>query len=323
MKSFIVALAFFAVASASLSHDQAWEEFKLQFKKGFRSMVDEANRKQIFLNNLDEVEQHNAKFDLGLSTYRQGINFYSDWTWEEFQEQLLLKPQPELAFGKGNIRKTHLKKTSAPDSADWRSIMNPVKNQGQCGSCWAFGVIGSIEAAWNIAGNGQVVLSEQMLVDCSPYDAGCDGGYPENTFDFIIDNGGVCKEEDYPYTAQDGRCSYTDSMMEASISSYDFINAHKSGVDTLAESIATNGPHVIGLFANPAFQRYSSGIFDDPRCPTDQSNHAVIMVGYDMNDQYWLIRNSWSASWGEAGHIRLAMGKNMCNAEREAWVPFI
>jgi len=112
-------------------------------------------------------------------------------------------------------------------------------------------------------------------------------------------------------------------MMEASISSYDFINAHKSGVDTLAESIATNGPHVIGLFANPAFQRYSSGIFDDPRCPTDQSNHAVIMVGYDMNDQYWLIRNSWSASWGEAGHIRLAMGKNMCNAEREAWVPFI
>ena len=98
MKLFIVALAFFAVASASLSHDQAWEEFKLQFKKGFRSMVDEANRKQIFLNNLEEVEKHNAKFDLGLSTYRQGINFYSDWTWEEFQNQLLLKPQPELAF---------------------------------------------------------------------------------------------------------------------------------------------------------------------------------------------------------------------------------
>jgi len=156
MKSFIVALAFLAVASASLSHDQAWEEFKLQFKKGFRSMVDEANRKQIFLNNLEEVEKHNAKFDLGLSTYRQGINFYSDWTWEEFQNQLLLKPQPELAFGKGNVRKTHLKKTSAPDSADWRSIMNPVKNQGQCGSCWAFGVIGSIEAAWNIAGNAKL-----------------------------------------------------------------------------------------------------------------------------------------------------------------------
>ena len=90
MKFFIVALAFFSMASASLNHHQAWEEFKLKFKKGYKSLNDENLRKQIFIHNLEEVEKHNSMFDLGLSTYRQGINFYSDWTWEEFKATVLM-----------------------------------------------------------------------------------------------------------------------------------------------------------------------------------------------------------------------------------------
>jgi len=324
MKLFVVALALFSVASAALTQDQAWEEFKLQFKKGYKSLVDETVRKQIFVNNLEEVEKHNAKFDLGLSSYRQGINFYSDWTWEEFKDTVLMNEISELEMAQHTLGKPQLhqtKKSAAPSSADWRSIMNPVKNQGSCGSCWAFGAIGAMEAAWNMAGNGKVVLGEQMLVDCSVGD--CNGGWVDRALDHIINVGGAPMESDYPYTARNGNCHYTNSMSAASISSYKYINAKTQGIDHLADSIATNGPHAIYLYANSAFQRYSSGIFDDSSCSKYSYNHAVINVGYDMNEGYWLVRNSWSASWGEAGHIKMKMGSNICNSEHYAWIPFV
>merc|ERR1711963_1256914 len=171
--------------------------------------------------------------------------------------------------------------------------MNPVKNQGSCGSCWAFGAIGAMEAAWNMAGNGKVVLGEQMLVDCSVGD--CNGGWVDRALDHIINVGGAPMESDYPYTARNGNCHYTNSMSAASISSYKYINAKTQGIDHLADSI----------------------------CSKYSYNHAVINVGYDMNEGYWLVRNSWSASWGEAGHIKMKMGSNICNSEHYAWIPFV
>ena len=96
MKYFIVSLALFAVASAALTKDELWNDFKLKFNRNYRSFKDDLFRKQIFLNNVEEVEKHNEKYELGLSTYKQGINEYSDWTWEEFQDTVLMKPISEV-----------------------------------------------------------------------------------------------------------------------------------------------------------------------------------------------------------------------------------
>jgi len=323
MKFFILSLALFAVASATLSRDELWNDFKLKFKRSYKSLKDETYRKQIFINAVDEIEEHNAKYELGLSTYKQGINEYSDWTWEEFKDTILMKPISESEMAIHTHGKTNLKnpKTTAPSSADWRSVMGAVKNQGHCGSCWAFGATGAVEAAWTLAGNPSVVLGEQMLVDCSVGD--CDGGWVDRALDYIIDHGGCPLESDYPYQASNGHCSMTEDMSAATISSYAYVNAQRQGVEELANSISLHGPHAIYVYANTAFQRYSSGIFDDTWCNTYSYNHAVINVGYDMDQEYWIIRNSWASTWGESGHMRMKMGSNICNAEHYAWIPFV
>ena len=200
MKLFIFVLAFVAIANCS--PEQEWENFKIKFEKGFKSLVEETERKAIFMENLDKVESHNAKFEAGLTTYKKGINQYSDWTWEEFKEIVLMKEQPSQQRNVHHSKRSLVKETSPKfeSSKDWRSVMNPVKNQGHCGSCWAFGAIGILEAAWYLAGNDKVVLSEQMLVDCGP-GYGCDGGWTDYALDFLIESGGAQAEADYPYTA--------------------------------------------------------------------------------------------------------------------------
>merc|ERR1712004_26546 len=186
MKSFIFVLAFVAIAQCS--PEQEWESFKIKYGKGFKSLVEETTRKAIFMENLNKVETHNAKFEAGLTTYKQGINQYSDMTWEEFKEVVLMKEQSSeqknVHFSKRSLAKKN-PNAKFESSKDWRSVMNPVKNQGHCGSCWAFGAIGVLEAAWYLAGNDKVVLSEQMLVDCGP-GYGCDGGWTDYALDFLL-----------------------------------------------------------------------------------------------------------------------------------------
>ena len=108
-----------------------------------------------------------------------------------------------------------------------------------------------------------------------------------------------------------------------SISGYNFVDVHYVGVDALAYSVYISGPHSVYVYANSNFQNYYSGIFDDSSCSTSSYNHAVINVGYDKNEGYWKIRNSWSTAWGESGYMRIAYGKNTCNIERYAWVPYL
>jgi len=173
MKLLIFAFfAFFTIVNCS--YEQEWQNFKLKFEKGFKSIGHETERKAIFMENFREIESHNAKFEAGLTTYKKGINYYSDWTWEEFKNVVLMKEQVSRRNVHHPNRGSEEKIVgNFETSKDWRSVMNPVKNQGHCGSCWAFGAIGAVEAAWYLAGNDKIVLSEQMLVDCGP-GAGCD-----------------------------------------------------------------------------------------------------------------------------------------------------
>ena len=153
----IIYLAFICGASAiMLNEDQLWKDFKLQFNKTYLDRTDESIRKLLFLETCKKIETHNIKFEKGLTTYKQGINFYSDWTWNEFQDQMLMKPtSPNLFLPNQNLDDTF--EVLSEDVVDWRPFMNPVKNQGQCGSSVIFSVIGAIEAMWNI---GKMILEE-------------------------------------------------------------------------------------------------------------------------------------------------------------------
>ena len=184
-----------------------------------------------------------------------------------------------------------------------------------------------------------------MLVDCGP-GYGCDGGWTDYALDFLIESGGAQAEADYPYTAGVdeeaglyiwifapnvrtlwhiflGTCKFDNSAIVATLSSYDTVMVWYEGTDGLAQSINDNGPHATYLYVNDNFRNYAYGIFDDPSCPTNTYNHAVINVGYDTDAGYWLIRNSWGSGWGDLGHIKMAIGKNTCNVENNAWVPKI
>lgn len=318
MKGLLIAAALIGLTAASVSRESQWEEFKLKFKKGYRSLEQESERKAIFMEKLDVIEAHNVKYASGESTYMQGVNQFSDLTFEEFQNSVLMREVQDSDVEMEKVTKKTPK--YAPDSQDWTYAMGHIKNQGQCGSCWAFGAVGTVEAQWTIAGNSPVVLSEQMLVDCGMGD--CNGGWADRAYDTIISEGGDCLESDYPYQASNG--AYCKSTTKAvSISGYNFVDVQYEGVDSLASSVYNNGPHSVYVYANSNFQNYYYGIFDDTSCSTSSYNHAVINVGYDKNEGFHRIRNSWSTAWGESGYMRIAWGKNTCNIERYAWVPYL
>jgi len=316
MKLLIAASLIALAAGASVGRNQEWEEFKVKFGKGFRDLKHESQRRAVFESNLNLIEAHNAKFEKGLSSYKMGINQFTDMTYQEFSNAMLMEPRPATA---PEVMQSKKVESSAPAQKDWRDdgILNPVKDQASCGSCWAFSTVGSTEAAWARAGNDLVSLSEQELVDCGAGD--CNGGWVDRAFDTILKQGGLNLESDYPYTAKNGHgCLYDEDKKAAEISGYEKVFG-----DITADSVYENGPHSIYLYANSNFQHYDSGIFDDETCPKYSYNHAVVNVGYDTDEGYWIVRNSWAATWGERGHIRMKMGSNICNCEKYAWYPNI
>jgi len=318
MKFLIVQIALFSLATcASVGRNKEWEEFKLKFNKGFKGLAHESERRAVFESNLDVIESHNELYGKGFSTYQMGINQFTDMTYEEFSNAVLMQTvTPNDAEPIMQMKKAT---SNSPSHHDWRDegILNPVKDQKSCGSCWAFSAVGSLEAAWARAGNELISLSEQELVDCGAGD--CNGGWVDRAFDTILAQGGEMLEVDYPYTAHNGNgCKYDPAKKAASMSGYKRISG-----DITADSVYENGPHSIYLYANSNFQHYSSGIFHDSTCNKHSYNHAVINVGYNTDEGYWIVRNSWGGSWGEEGHIRIKSGENICNCEKYSWYPTI
>jgi hypothetical protein len=230
------------------------------------------------------------------------VNQFSDLTSAEFAK-LYLSP-----FKSTRERTFTTLPAATATSVDWRTsgAVTPVKNQGQCGSCWSFSTTGSVEGAWKIAGNTLVSLSEQQLMDCSTAEGnqGCNGGLMDDAFKYIISNGGLDTEADYPYTARDGVCnSAKQSKHAASITGFTDVPANSE--TQLAAAVAL-GPVSVAIEADQSgFQSYTSGVFSGP-CGT-QLDHGVLAVGY--TDSYWIVKNSWGASWGDQGFIYMARGK--------------
>uniref|UniRef100_A0A453KCV0 Granulins domain-containing protein n=1 Tax=Aegilops tauschii subsp. strangulata TaxID=200361 RepID=A0A453KCV0_AEGTS len=240
--------------------------------------------------------------------FRLGMNRFADLTNDESRAAYLgAIPSSQGRHAVGG-RYLHDGAETLPESVDWREkgAVAPVKNQGQCGSCWAFSAVGAVEGINKIVTGDLVTLSEQELVECARngQNSGCNGGMMEDAFDFIARNGGIDTEEDYPYTAKDGRCDHAKrSRTAVSIDGFELVPENDEL--SLKKAVA-HQPVSVGIEAGgPEFQLYESGVFTG-RCGTEL-DHGVVAVGYgtDNGRDYWSVRNSWGPDWGEGGYIRM------------------
>jgi len=250
------------------------------------------------------IRKHNEG---GKHTYTLAMNEFGDLTLEEFHARYTGLKRP--ADNKKVPRNVAVNTGVIADSVDWtaKGAVTAVKDQGQCGSCWAFSSTGSIEGAWFIANGTLVSVSEQQLMDCSKPEGNqsCEGGWMDQAFQYVASNGGICAENAYPYTAQDhNSCQSCGSV--AKISSF-FDVGHTE--DDLMAAV-TQQPVSVAIEADQsAFQFYSSGVMTGD-CGT-QLDHGVLAVGYGELDgtQYWKVKNSWGQNWGMNGYILIQKGK--------------
>jgi C1A family cysteine protease len=273
--------------------------------KQYASPIEHAYRQEIFQQNLVRIQAHNAKN----ATWTMGVNQFADLTAEEFRSRYSsryhAKPQHK-------IRATKALRQTLPTSIDWVAVgaVTPVKNQEQCGSCWAFSTTGATEGAWFLAKRELVSLSEQQLVDCSTAQGnqGCNGGMMDYGFQYIIANNGITTEGAYPYTATGpNTCQASGKPVAAILSGYQDVPANSDA--SLMAAIAKQPVSVAIEADQGAFQFYSGGVMT-ASCGTNL-DHGVLAVGYGTDPSggdYYKVKNSWGTTWGEAGYIRLGRG---------------
>lgn len=296
-----IAAGFAGVMGATnTDHAKAFQEFMTVHTKSYESLEDMMHRYSVFATNFDLIEKHNAAGH----DWTMGVNEFADLTWEEFKVGALgLK---ERALSKNGAGVNLAGVINTPDELDWstKGAVSDIKNQGQCGSCWAFSATGSTEGAAQIKTGRLTRLSEQQLVDCATPQGnqGCNGGLMDYAFDYMLSNGGLCSEEDYPYQGSDGSCK-TSCSAAVKISSYQDVAV--SDEDALKAAVAT-GPVSVAIEADQmGFQFYKSGVFTGS-CGTNL-DHGVLAVGYgsENGQDFWKVKNSWGASWGDHGYIKL------------------
>eukprot|EP01083_Nonionella_stella_P156716 507833_1 len=303
----------------NLDHAASFQHWKKEFGKTYDSLEQEGRAFITFLDNWKMINDFNIADE---RSFTLRMNQFSDLNADDFQ--VYVHGHKGSCLKKRSVQQRAMKPVTAqktsttPDAVDWtnvngKSYVTPVKNQGQCGSCWAFSTTGSIESRTAIA-NGQtddaiVSLSEKQLIDCSVSygNYGCQGGWMDDAFKYVIASGGLCSEEEYPYSPTDTeRCkAKACGTKYDAISSYTNVTADS---ETSLEAAVTEGPVSIAIDAgSSAFQFYSGGVVDGS-CG-DYLNHGVLVVGYgtdsDSGKKFWKVKNSWGDSWGEDGYVLL------------------
>jgi cathepsin L len=298
-----------------------WSAFKIDFNKVY-TQQEESHRLGIFKSNVETIYRHNSH-QATAQGWSMGINEYTDLSSNEFSAMLGFRaeerPQGELV---------QLNETNTPGSIDWtkKGAVTPIKNQGQCGSCWAFGTVASVEGINFITNKKLVSLSEQQLVSCDKRDHGCGGGLPDNAFQYVKATG-LTTESNYPYGNR--LASSTETSSRRLMGGGGVCDSTKikgplvkitgfkdvRGESQLAAAVAQQ-PVAVGIDGR-SIQHYRSGVFTGA-C-NGQIDHAVTVVGFDQNS--WKVRNSWGTSYGEQGYIRIARGSDKCHIADSASYP--
>jgi len=294
-----VVVAAFAVDP---SHGLEFLRFVHQYQKTYATNSEYMDRYNIFSANMDKINAVNAqKLDWSLA-----MNEFGDLTWEEFASTHLgLLGGVAAPRNASNI--IEVRGSGVPSSIDWvaKGAVAEVKNQGNCGGCWSFATTGSIEGAIQIKTGKLTSLSEQNLIDCSKKNSGCHGGVVDYAFQFVIDNGGLCQESAYPYAGKQGVCKTSCTKVSA-ISSFKDVPVHS---ETALLAAVAQQPVAVAIEADQdTFQFYSTGVMTG-KCGT-KLDHGVLVVGFGTQSgkNYWTIKNSWGATWGESGYIRIGRG---------------
>jgi len=300
--------------------DQMREEFvkfQLKYNKAYQSQEEFNRRYAIFQENMRISAQLNKKNPL----HNAGVTKFSDLTKDEFKALMLMKKSPRTVHDPArNANFTQLKNVKVPATFDWRDkgVVTPVYNQGQCGSCWAFSATENIESVWKLAGHTLTDLSMQQIVDCDTTDSGCDGGDLPTAFAYVISQGGMDDLNDYPYTGEDGTCSFKQSEVAAKITGWEYATQN-SDEKIMQQYLVAHAPLAICVDAS-TWQNYNGGIITPDWGCGDSLDHCVMATGYgtQQGTNYWIVRNSWGTDWGISGYLYIQMGSDICGVADEA-----
>jgi len=338
---------------------ELWHEFKKLYGKAYHSIEEEKERYNVFLGNLQHIDSYNTRSKGAL----HGITKFSDMTKDEFkslntlQLQSLKKNVDSLKEAAGNFFnhvifgspylpsegpdecqacerfpeiKDFLEDENLPDRFDWRTYgaVTNVKTQGLCGNCWAWAAAADIEGSWFLAGNDLVSVSAQQMSSCAPDSLCCVGGVMATGFDYVVNNGGIATEDDYPFVDDGGKCSECiDSLTSGpsqTIHITKWVNLMVLG-DNLKRALIRYGPMSMGVNAQP-MQFYQGGIDVPDDCDPTGLDHGVLLVGYgkEANGQgFWIIKNSWGPDWGEQGYYHISEEQDACGVGKLSMKSFI
>ncbi|XP_067138723.1 cathepsin L-like [Centruroides vittatus] len=329
----VFALIFLSVVVTSQSKvfnprlDQHWETFKKRFNKYYRGN-EEIARRFIWEENVDYIIKHNLNHYLGLHSYTLGLNEYSDRSREEFVRRMNGVKKNSSKNVRPAYNYLNLSNVILPDEVDWREegLVTEVKNQKQCGSCWAFSTTGALEGQHKKKTGQLVSLSEQNLIDCTLNEGnyGCSGGFYDYAFEYVKNNGGIDTERSYPYEAKEDKCRFKRQNIGATCMG--FVSLPHGDEEILKQAVATIGPISVEIDGSTwSFQLYKEGIYDDDNCSDEHIDHAVLVVGYGTENgkDYWLVKNSWGTSWGMQGYIKMARNKNQCGIATHPSYPLV
>ncbi|XP_022650874.1 cathepsin L1-like isoform X1 [Varroa jacobsoni] len=326
-------LGFVASARAAITQEQIYDaefqHFKERYGKTYGSKAVEAKRREIYIDNSRMIVAHNARYDRSEVSYRLKMNQFGDMPHDEFLAM----------FGRYvQINNTHLGSTwiepkfvEMPDSVDWRErgAVTRVKNQGSCGSSWAFAATGAVEGQMFRKTGKLISLSEQSLIDCSKRygNYGCDGGNIDEAFETIRETPGIVTEDKYPYQAKESRCRFRPQYKGADVTGY--VNIPPGNEHALTKAVATYGPIAVSLDIDGHFKFYQDGVYSPTECSSKKLSHAMLVVGYGQTDDrprinYYIVKNSWGKTWGKEGYVFIARNaNNKCGIASEASFPLI